>query len=131
MPCLNWQPRLLMIRHRALKMPLNKPLKKSRSEERRVGKECRNQRSTQHSSRRRHTSSLCDWSSDVCSSDLDIRIHMRRLQEEKDPAKRATAAQNLARLVNNPDALPELAAAFIDDSAQSVKDAAQQAAKEI
>src|SRR5215204_2407636 len=30
--------------------------KPSRSEERRVGKECR---------------SLCDWSSDVCSSDLD------------------------------------------------------------
>src|SRR5438034_5827653 len=24
------------------------------------------------SSRRRHTSSLCDWSSDVCSSDLDL-----------------------------------------------------------
>src|SRR5476649_1842341 len=30
-----------------------------RSEERRVGKECR---------------SLCDWSSDVCSSDLDVRV---------------------------------------------------------
>src|SRR5438034_174277 len=26
------------------------------------------------SSRRRHTRSLCDWSSDVCSSDLDNRI---------------------------------------------------------
>src|SRR5436190_23010075 len=25
------------------------------------------------SSRRRHTRSLCDWSSDVCSSDLDAR----------------------------------------------------------
>src|SRR5437588_7842737 len=25
------------------------------------------------SSRRRHTRSLCDWSSDVCSSDLDLR----------------------------------------------------------
>src|SRR5438034_8690029 len=24
------------------------------------------------SSRRRHTRSLCDWSSDVCSSDLDV-----------------------------------------------------------
>src|SRR5476649_2258329 len=31
---------------------------KNRSEERRVGKECR---------------SLCDWSSDVCSSDLDAQ----------------------------------------------------------
>src|SRR4030095_850407 len=26
------------------------------------------------SSRRRHTRSLCDWSSDVCSSDLDERV---------------------------------------------------------
>src|SRR5438132_11295187 len=26
------------------------------------------------SSRRRHTSSLCDWSSDVCSSDLVLRL---------------------------------------------------------
>src|SRR5260221_10306746 len=26
------------------------------------------------SSRRRHTRSLCDWSSDVCSSDLDFRL---------------------------------------------------------
>src|SRR5215218_10492915 len=26
------------------------------------------------SSRRRHTRSLCDWSSDVCSSDLDARV---------------------------------------------------------
>src|SRR5436190_8708994 len=26
------------------------------------------------SSRRRHTRSLCDWSSDVCSSDLTVRI---------------------------------------------------------
>src|SRR5438034_7764513 len=28
------------------------------------------------SSRRRHTRSLCDWSSDVCSSDLHCCIHM-------------------------------------------------------
>src|SRR5436190_19769885 len=26
------------------------------------------------SSRRRHTRSLCDWSSDVCSSDLEARL---------------------------------------------------------
>src|SRR5438034_6106119 len=26
------------------------------------------------SSRRRHTRSLCDWSSDVCSSDLRVRV---------------------------------------------------------
>ena len=27
------------------------------------------------SSRRRHTRSLCDWSSDVCSSDLGLELH--------------------------------------------------------
>jgi len=64
-------------------------------------------------------------------TDGDIKIYVRRLHEEKDPAKRATAAQNIARLVNNPAALPDLAAAFIDDPAQAVKEAAQQAAKEI
>jgi len=64
-------------------------------------------------------------------SEGDIRIYVRRLQEEKDPAKRVSAAQSLARLVNNPAALPDLAAAFIDDVSQAVKDAAQQAAKEI
>src|SRR5260221_6735580 len=30
------------------------------------------------SSRRRHTRSLCDWSSDVCSSDLSIVFDGRR-----------------------------------------------------
>src|SRR5215211_2205597 len=73
-------------------------IKTFRSEERRVGKECRSRWSPYHSkknaeqvqeqdrvalldgdraeggfcfsSRRRHTRSLCDWSSDVCSSDL-------------------------------------------------------------
>src|SRR5699024_10659159 len=44
----------------------------NRSEERRVGKECRNRRVTRNSSRRRHTRSKRDWSSDVCSSDLNI-----------------------------------------------------------
>src|SRR5438309_200991 len=43
---------------------------KSRSEERRVGKECRSRWTTDNSSRRRHTRWNCDWSSDVCSSDL-------------------------------------------------------------
>src|SRR5947209_7673548 len=41
-----------------------------RSEERRVGKECRSRWSAYHSSRRRHTRYWRDWSSDVCSSDL-------------------------------------------------------------
>src|SRR5437762_897590 len=41
-----------------------------RSEERRVGKECRWRWSPDDSSRRRHTRYIGDWSSDVCSSDL-------------------------------------------------------------
>src|ERR1017187_5375073 len=41
-----------------------------RSEERRVGKEGRSRRAPDHSSRRRHTRYIGDWSSDVCSSDL-------------------------------------------------------------
>src|SRR5262245_886934 len=41
-----------------------------RSEERRVGKEGRDRGWGGHSSRRRHTICLSDWSSDVCSSDL-------------------------------------------------------------
>src|SRR5476649_2458046 len=40
------------------KVGLTKFANSYRSEERRVGKECR---------------SLCDWSSDVCSSDLNVR----------------------------------------------------------
>src|SRR5437762_760179 len=41
-----------------------------RSEERRVGKECRVRSGSACSSRRRHTRYIGDWSSDVCSSDL-------------------------------------------------------------
>src|SRR5690554_5169772 len=43
----------------------------SRSEERRVGKECRSRGWSSLSSRRRHTRCGRDWSSDVCSSDLN------------------------------------------------------------
>src|SRR5699024_6613096 len=43
-----------------------------RSEERRVGIECRVGLGMDHSSRRRHTRSKRDWSSDVCSSDLAV-----------------------------------------------------------
>src|SRR5947209_1017885 len=42
----------------------------ARSEERRVGKECRYLCVLDFSSRRRHTRYWRDWSSDVCSSDL-------------------------------------------------------------
>src|SRR5699024_3480706 len=53
---------------------LDTPLAESniRSEERRVGKEGRCGRSLWLSSRRRHTRSKRDWSSDVCSSDLKL-----------------------------------------------------------
>src|SRR5688500_15348621 len=43
-----------------------------RSEERRVGKGGRRRGSMEVSSRRRHTRLQGDWSSDVCSSDLDV-----------------------------------------------------------
>src|SRR5882672_8312624 len=49
-----------------------------RSEERRVGKECR---------------SLCDWSSDVCSSDLPRRGDFSRVAREN-----GSAFQNLCAL---------------------------------
>src|SRR5260370_7958947 len=34
------------------------------------------------SSRRRHTRFKCDWSSDVCSSDLCVRVEMRQLRDK-------------------------------------------------
>src|SRR6185369_13007393 len=37
------------------------------------------------SSRRRHTRFKCDWSSDVCSSDLDIRDQIRTVQQFNAP----------------------------------------------
>ena len=43
-----------------------KEIKGIRSEERRVGKECRYKQKTAY------VLSLCDWSSDVCSSDLSL-----------------------------------------------------------
>src|SRR5438132_10623978 len=49
------------------------------------------------SSRRRHTRSLCDWSSDVCSSDLD-RLGSVPLQ----------APRSLCRTTIPPDARPPL-----------------------
>src|SRR5260221_1946314 len=46
------------------------------------------------SSRRRHTRSLCDWSSDVCSSDLD---HGMRVG--KDSGKDKSSAQSRSGIV--------------------------------
>src|SRR5947209_5603830 len=50
---------------------------KCRSEERRVGKEGRYGLSAYDSSRRRHTRYWRDWSSDVCSSDLDPQLRLQ------------------------------------------------------
>src|SRR5262249_40798158 len=52
-------------------------LRLARSEERRVGKECRWRWSPDCDNRRRHTRLVSDWSSDVCSSDLEI-VRRRR-----------------------------------------------------
>src|SRR5438034_10236401 len=48
------------------------------------------------SSRRRHTSSLCDWSSDVCSSDLFAAVARAEIN--------LRAVQNAIRAVGKPDA---------------------------
>lgn len=64
-------------------------------------------------------------------TNADIHLYVRRLHDDPDANKRAAAALNLARMVNNLDALPELAAVFIDDPKTVVKEAAQTAAKEI
>src|SRR5688572_683793 len=56
-----------------------RPAEPGRSEERRVGKECRSRWEAYHSSRRRHTRFDCDWSSDVCSSDLRRAVRDARI----------------------------------------------------
>ncbi len=61
-------------------------------------------------------------------STADITVWVRRLRESPDPAQRARAAGELATL-NNPAALPILAAAFVADRAPQVQQAAQRAAK--
>src|SRR5690349_23527627 len=48
------------------------------------------------SSRRRHTRSLRDWSSDVCSSDLVARLHAER--ERGEPARAARVERHRAAL---------------------------------
>src|SRR5688572_8572755 len=53
------------------------PATEGRSEERRVGKGDNVRGGRDASSRRRHTSFDCDWSSDVCSSDLVSRADVR------------------------------------------------------
>jgi len=64
----------------------------------------------------------------VAPGTADISVWVRRLRELPDPAQRARAADELATL-NNPAALPILAAAFVADRAPQVQQAAQRAAK--
>lgn len=61
-------------------------------------------------------------------TDTDISIWLRRLNESDDPDQREQAIIQLAEL-NNPRALPHLAAAFINDSEPKVRQAAQRYGK--
>src|SRR5438034_11841756 len=49
------------------------------------------------SSRRRHTISLCDWSSDVCSSDLSIVLITAALMLPGQPPRTSDAAERLGQ----------------------------------
>src|SRR6266480_7197629 len=44
------------------------------------------------SSRRRHTRLTCDWSSDVCSSDLELRAILAEMKRERVAFEALTAA---------------------------------------
>jgi hypothetical protein len=61
-------------------------------------------------------------------SDANIEVWVRRLRTERDSAQRQEACIELAQL-NNPRALPHLAAAFVDDPSAAVRDAAQRYGK--
>src|SRR5947207_6136378 len=69
------------------------------------------------SSRRRHTRSLCDWSSDVCSSDLikdnnqkilDIESKINESQTQVEQLKQETATIN-ERIANRTEILKKRA----------------------
>src|SRR5437762_2929455 len=64
-----------------------------RSEERRVGKDCRPRGRRSTSSRGRHTRYIGDWSSDVCSSDLDGRV-VRAVRRRVPPPRRDVAGKD-------------------------------------
>src|SRR5436190_16209696 len=66
------------------------------------------------SSRRRHTSSLCDWSSDVCSSDLLNRKYDLHEQRERDTNGLGPAVGIAFTLLEKVVLAIELAFAFVD-----------------
>jgi hypothetical protein len=69
--------------------------------------------------------------SPVQPGETDITPYRKRLLHDPDPAQRMNAALDLAQLCNNPAALPYLAAAFVRDSDEQVREAAHRAAKHI
>lgn len=63
-------------------------------------------------------------------SATDVRVHLRRLVETTEPQRRKVLINDLAS-INNPAALPHLAALFINDPDAGVREAAQKAGKQI
>ena len=61
-------------------------------------------------------------------SDASIEVWVRRLRESSSPEQRARAALELAQL-NNPRALPHLAAAFLGDTSAHVRETAERCGK--
>src|SRR5256886_5322071 len=70
------------------------------------------------SSRRRHTRFDCDWSSDVCSSDLNPLASIRSSVEQLGRAKRANADEKFltSLVVRESDRLSRLLSEFLDFS---------------
>lgn len=62
-------------------------------------------------------------------SNTDIKALVRRMQSDPDAERRAKAALDLAVLANNPEALPYLAQAHLEDPVPQVQEAALRAAK--
>src|SRR5260370_7546943 len=76
------------------------------------------------SSRRRHTRFKCDWSSDVCSSDLSmldisVRYSNERIAFEKKISKFQAVQHNLARLAGESAAALAAATSAADTIAHS------------
>jgi hypothetical protein len=63
-------------------------------------------------------------------SNAEIGVWVKRLRESKNPAQREQAAIELGQL-NNPAALPYLAAAFVGDPSPQVQQAAQRFGKQL